>query len=301
MSKKLSNLKNPTVSDLMPAYNAEKYIAESIESILNQTFSDFEFIIINDGSTDNTAKIVREYARRDPRIKFIDNKKNAGLIAVLNQGLDLCVGEYIARMDSDDISLPDRFAEQVKYLNTNKKCGVVSGGYQMFGMVDKSLFLPERVKILDLLNGCCVCHPLVMIRKSVIDNYNFRYDSNFKYAEDYELWSRMVMVCGIENINKILLKYRWHGNNISIVSSIAQQQISEIIRKKMINELTDDYMMRLKLSQKYNQYLFGFIPLFRVKQKRIYLFCFIPFLKLRGKWWNLFGIIPFIKNQKICK
>ena len=105
----------PKVSVLMPAYNSEKYIAEAIESILNQTFSDFEFIIINDGSTDKTAEIVNGYARADKRIKFINNKKNQGLIAVLNQGLDLCRGEYIARMDSDDIAINDRL-EKLDYL-----------------------------------------------------------------------------------------------------------------------------------------------------------------------------------------
>ena len=100
----------PKVSVLMPAYNSEKYIAEAIETILNQTFSDFEFIIINDGSTDKTAEIVNGYARADKRIKFINNNKNQGLIAVLNQGLDLCRGEYIARMDSDDIAINDRLS-----------------------------------------------------------------------------------------------------------------------------------------------------------------------------------------------
>lgn len=288
---------NPKVSVLMPAYNSEKYIAEAIESILNQTFTDFEFIIISDGSTDNTAKIVKDYAKRDKRIRFVNNSKNKGIVGVLNEGLDLCVGEYVARMDSDDISLPERLEIQVKYLDENPECGLVSGWYQKFGDSDRICHLPKDVKIYDLIESCCVCHPLVMLRKSVIDKYNFRYNNDYKCAEDYELWSRMINVTRICNVQKILLKYRWHDGNISVKNNNIQKQLANRIHNKLIGMFTDNEMTKLKLSPKYNQYLFGFIPLFRVKQKRIYLFCFMPFLKLRGMWWYLFGIIPFIKNQ----
>ena len=109
----------PCVSVLMPAYNVEKYVGAAIESILNQTFSDFEFIIINDGSTDDTANIIKKYAAQDKRIRFIDNHENRGFIARLNDCLDLARGKYVAKMDSDDISLPERFAKQVDFLNTN--------------------------------------------------------------------------------------------------------------------------------------------------------------------------------------
>lgn len=283
----------------MPAYNSEKYIKESIESILNQTFKDFEFIIINDGSTDNTAKIVKEYTKKDKRIKFINNKKNQGIVTVLNQGLNVAGGEYIARMDADDISLPERFAEQVNYMDTHKECAVVSGGYEKFGAVNETIIMPKHVKILDLLETNRVSHPLVMIRKSVIDIYKFRYDIDFQCAEDYDLWTRIITVGHIDNIDKVLLKYRVHDNNISVASRKQQLKLSDKIRQRLIENLTDNNNMRLKISSKYNMFLFGFIPLFRVKQKRIYLFCFIPFLKLHNNWWNLFDVIPFIKNKGV--
>ena len=116
----------------MPACNVEKYIGEAIESILNQTFTDFEFIILNDGSTDNTAKIIKDYAKKDKRIKFINNKTNKGFVASLNKCFDVAVGKYIAKMDSDDISLPQRLEKQVEYLDNNPDCGMIGCGFRAF-------------------------------------------------------------------------------------------------------------------------------------------------------------------------
>lgn len=113
----------PKISVVMPAYNAEKYIGEAIESILNQTFKDFEFIIINDGSVDHTKEIIREY--NDPRIVLLENDKNRGIVLSLNKGLDAATGKYIARMDADDIALKNRFERQVEYLDEHKDIGVL--------------------------------------------------------------------------------------------------------------------------------------------------------------------------------
>jgi len=299
MSKKLSNLKNPTVSVLMPAYNAEKYIAESIESILNQTFSDFEFIIINDGSTDNTAKIIREYARRDSRIKFIDNKKNMGVAKTRNQLLDNAVGKYIAYQDSDDISLAHRLAYQVDFLDSHPDISVVGAAMETFPKYEKLVYV-ERPKLLDFYGYNMVSNAVVMFRRSDILKYGFKYKENYQTCEDYDFWVQIVRVLKIYNLPEVLMKYRVLEKSLSH-NNPNLDKFNKIIRQDILDCLTDDYMMRMKLSQKYNQYLFGFIPLFHVKQKRIYLFCFIPFLKLHGKWWNLFGIIPFIKNQEIKK
>lgn len=230
----------PKVSVLMPAYNSEKYIGEAIESILNQTFTDFEFVIINDGSTDNTAKIVRKYAKKDKRIKFVDNKKNRGLIAVLNEGIDLCCAEYIARMDSDDISLPTRLEKQVKYMNEHLECGVLGTYFKVFGNRSSEIMFPIYVKIMDLLKGNCVGHPTAMIRKSVIEQYDFRYDADYNYSEDYELWSRMIMVTEIRNLPEVLLRYRWHNNNISVEHVQKQDELAKKIKQNLINKITDD-------------------------------------------------------------
>ncbi|MDO5012825.1 MAG: glycosyltransferase family 2 protein, partial [Pseudomonadota bacterium] len=185
----------PRVSVLMPAYNSEKYVAQAIESILNQTFTDFEFIIINDGSTDDTPKIVREYAARDPRIKFIDNAQNQGLIAVLNQGLDLCTGEYIARMDSDDISHPERFQLQVEYLDANPNVGVIGAWARLFGARDGVYKYKPVVRLLDaLIYGANVAHPAAMIRTSVLRNNKIYYNPKYPHAEDYGFWVSIARV-----------------------------------------------------------------------------------------------------------
>ena len=205
----------PRVSVLMPAYNAQFFIAQAIESILTQTLQNFEFIIINDGSTDQTPEIIRHYAAQDRRIKFIDNPENQGLIAVLNQGLDICRGEYIARMDSDDISLPARLSAQVKYMDMHPNCGVLGTATVLFGDINQPAFFAPVVHLLDLMTYNPLSHPTVMFRKSVIDEHHFRYDPAYKHCEDYELWTRMIHVTGIHNLSSVLLYNRITPTNVT--------------------------------------------------------------------------------------
>lgn len=233
-------MKIPRISVLMPAYNSEKYIGEAIESILNQTYADFEFIIINDGSTDNTAKIIKEYAQRDNRIRFINHSKNKGLIGVLNEGLDLCCGEYIARMDSDDISLPTRFEKQIEYMDAHPECGVLGTWFQIFGNKNESIQWSQDIKILNFIKENQIGHPTVMLRKSVIDKFNFRYDFNYKHAEDFELWSRMVLVTEIHNLQETLLNYRWADENISVLHNQEQWSMTQKIKQNILDKMTDD-------------------------------------------------------------
>lgn len=234
-------MKTPRISVLMPAYNSEKYIAESIESILNQSFKDFEFIIINDGSTDGTAKIIKEYAKNDSRIRFVNHSKNKGLIGVLNEGLGLATGEYIARMDSDDISLPSRFEKQIAYMDAHPECGVLGTWFQVFGNMNDVVRHPENIGFLNLLINQHVGHPTVMLRKSVIDKYDFRYSPEYKHAEDFELWSRMVLVTEIHNLPEILLWYRWADANISVVHSQEQQDVTQRIKQNILDKLIDNH------------------------------------------------------------
>ncbi|MDR3208253.1 MAG: glycosyltransferase [Rickettsiales bacterium] len=220
------------ISVLMPAYNSEKYIAEAIDSILSQTFTNFEFIIINDGSTDKTAEIVRAYA--DPRIVFVDNKKNHGVIAVLNQGMEMCRGEYIARMDSDDISFPERFAEQVEFMDKHKKVGVLGTYFHIFGNgIDRIETKPLYAGLKEMTKTSPVGHPTAMIRKSVFDAHNLRYNSRYKYCEDYELWLRAAGFTKIANLQKVLLRYRWHGKNVSLIHEKEQLLNSQVVKIKI--------------------------------------------------------------------
>ncbi len=223
----------PRVSVLMPAYNAQHFIAQAIESILSQTFRNFEFIIINDGSTDKTPEIIQFYADRDRRIKFINNPENQGLIAVLNQGLDICRGEYIARMDSDDISLPGRLEAQVKYMDCHPECGVLGTAQVLFGDMNQPAFFHPVVHLLDLTNHSPVSHPTVMLRKSVIDEHNIRYNPDYKHCEDLELWTRMIHITQIHNLKTVFLYNRITAGNVTTTHWDHQQKLTQKIRQQV--------------------------------------------------------------------
>lgn len=223
------NLKAPLVSVVMPVYNGDKYLIEAIDSILNQTFIDFELLIINDGSSDNTENIIKSY--HDKRIVHIKNEQNLGLIKTLNKGLDFARGEFIARMDADDISLPERFAKQVALFESNPEIGVCATLFTLFGEnnEDRVIEHPEHndsIKI-GLLTSCFIGHPTVMMRKKAIENY--RYDINYQATEDFELWTRLVRVTKFYNIQESLLKYRFHSSNISVLESSVQVTNTKII------------------------------------------------------------------------
>ncbi len=294
----------PKISVLMPAYNSDKFIAEAIESILNQTFNDFECIIINDGSTDNTADIVKKYAKQDKRIKFINNKKNQGLIAVLNQGLDLCRGEYIARMDSDDISRPERFAKQVTYLDTHPDVAVVGGWHKEFGKATRTNVrrYPENIAVLDfVIYGSPMSHPTSMIRTSILREHKIYYDKRYIHAEDYDFWYQISKHAQLHNLQEILLDYRCHGNNVSIASHDIQVKSTKAIKQKIINDLTTIPVVAETLEPMGCEtirrfYLMNCIPIIRIKQYGIiktkyYLFEKIPLLRIQDKKIYLFEII----------
>lgn len=207
----------PTVSVVMPAYNAEQYIAEAIESILNQTFTDFEFIIINDGSTDNTVDIIKNYS--DPRIVFLENEQNSGICVTLNKGLDAARGKYIARMDSDDISVPERLEEQVKFMDQHQDIAASGTDIYIFGkgIADYKFDMVHDAKQCKagLFFNSCFAHPSVIIRASMLNGNKLRYDDDFRGLEDYELWWQISKYGKVANLDKMLLLYRKHPNQVT--------------------------------------------------------------------------------------
>ena len=231
----------PKVSVVMPAYNAEKYIGEAIDSILNQTFTDFEFIIINDGSTDRTEEIIREY--NDPRIVLLENEKNSGIVVTLNKGLDAAKGEYIARMDADDIAASIRFEKQIEVMDNDKTIGALGTGTRIFGETIEtrethSTLEPEKLKA-ELLFSTCMCHPSVMIRKKVLDENNLRYKEEYKGAEDYELWWQISSVSKIMTIPDVLHFYRIHPDQVT--------QIKDDLYKDLLMRMLELRLKTLKL------------------------------------------------------
>jgi glycosyltransferase involved in cell wall biosynthesis len=198
----------------MPVYNGERYLKEAIDSILNQTFGDFEFIILNDGSTDNTKKIITSYD--DSRIVYIENEKNLGIVKTLNKGIDNTKGKYIARMDADDISLPERFEKQIALMERYEDIDIC-GTWIMYMGRGNIWKIPEydiEAK-LTLIYGSSFAHPTVMIRKKIFDKYFIRYDEKFLGAEDYKMWIDMSKIAKFYNIQEVLLNYRVHNSQIS--------------------------------------------------------------------------------------
>lgn len=223
----------------MPAYNVEKYIEEAIDSILNQTFKDFEYIIINDGSTDHTKEIIKKYD--DPRIVLLENEKNSGIVITLNKGLDASKGEYIARMDADDISLPERLAIQVEYLDKHPEIGVLGTGIRIFGdniAPYNRVFTtnPEQLKP-ELIFNSCIAHPTVMLRKAVLDSENFRYDKRFSGAEDYVLWWDLSKKAKIATVPDILHYYRIHRNQITQNKSEQYQRMMYELMETRLHDM----------------------------------------------------------------
>jgi glycosyltransferase involved in cell wall biosynthesis len=207
--------KSPKITVLLPVYNSELYIKDAVDSILNQTFSDFEFIIIDDASTDKSVEIIQSYS--DSRIQLIVKPKNSGYTDSLNYGLTIAKGEYIARMDSDDISLPTRFEKQIEFLQKNSEVVVCGTWITVFGNnIDSYTFeAPQNSNEIKLtfLSYDCIAHPSVMFRKSCV--MNLEYKKEFVPAEDYKLWSEIIVKHDFSIIQEALLLYRQHENNIS--------------------------------------------------------------------------------------
>ena len=185
---------NPLVSVVMPVYNAQKYLNKAIDSILAQTYKDFEFIIINDGSTDNSLQIIKKYQKKDKRI-IVKNKKNKGIVAALNDGIKLSRGKYLARMDADDISLPSRFEVQVNFMEKNSKIGVCGTWVEVFGEINKNYLLKfpinnELLKI-RLLFSVPFAHPSIMMRRDLVVQYNLQYNKKYDlvYYKDLLIYS----------------------------------------------------------------------------------------------------------------
>lgn len=227
-------MKSPLVTILMPVYNGEKYLKEAIESILNQTFTDFTFLIIDDCSTDKSINIIKFY--KDKRIKFLINEKNLGISKTLNVGIENANTKYIARMDQDDISLLNRIEEQVNFMEANSDIGICGTWMMAFNTKNQSSLKKRPIKNADikvmLLFQSPIAHPTAMIRRNVFNKNNLRYDASYDGLEDYDMWERMSMVTKMENIPKALLLYRLHPDQLSRTSPSRQEKFDTIQKRQ---------------------------------------------------------------------
>jgi len=218
----------PKVSILMPVYNVEKYLAEAIDSILNQSFADFELLVLDDCSPDKCADIIKTFD--DKRIVYHRNEKNLGLANNLNVGLKMAKGEYIARMDGDDISLPDRLKTQIDFLENNPDIDLCSCGLEMFG-TENTVWIrerdPEQVKI-TMMFFSPVLHATSVWRKLSFEKNDLYYNQDAFPAEDYDLWARAVFYCKLVNIPEVLYKYRIHGIQVTKTDDRVDMRCNEI-------------------------------------------------------------------------
>jgi glycosyltransferase involved in cell wall biosynthesis len=211
-------LKSPKVSVVTPVYNAAPYLGAAIDSILAQTFADFEFLIFDDGSTDGSADIIAQNAKRDSRIRVFTSPENKGYVTHLNEGIHKARGTYIARMDADDISLPTRFAKQVAFLDQNPKVAVLGTSVQSMdkdGNISKGWILnatPDETRVHFLFTNY-ILHPTVMMRASMIPQEGYR--EEFMPAEDFDLWTRILEKHDVCSLSEPLLSYRIHATNTS--------------------------------------------------------------------------------------
>ena len=231
-------MSNPKATVLMPVYNAEKYVGEAIESILNQTFTDFEFLIINDGSTDKSLEVIKSYT--DPRIKIINNESNLGLSHTLSKGIEHSQGEYIARMDADDISLSVRLEKQIAFMDSHQHIGICGSWIQCFdesGNKGIQKYPENHDELLCFLFfNSCFAHPTVCIRKQVLLESGLTYKQEFTPAEDYYLWSELVEVTQGANLPLILLKYRSSANQMTKDQKTTKIQ-ANLVRIRMLHLL----------------------------------------------------------------
>ena len=211
--------KKPAISVCMPVYNAERYLTEAVDSVLAQTFGDFEFIIVDDGSTDGSREMLNHYASTDPRVRMI-RRPNLGVRKTLNDCLQLARGEFIARMDADDMCLPDRFELQVNYLRKHPDVVLLGCAYDLIDGAGRLLRHLKQPQDNDSLQQIClsgrtpICHPSAMMRREPTLRVG-GYDEEFTVAQDLDLWLRLGEVGKMACLPQTLVKYRLHEKSIS--------------------------------------------------------------------------------------
>ena len=233
----------------MPVLNAAEYLREAMDSVLAQSLGDFELVVVDDGSTDATREILQEY--RDPRIIFVQNEKTAGLSANLNRIMRIARGQYVARMDGDDICMSHRFATQVKYLEEHPDISICGTWFETgFGRKWRAVKYPTNADAIAavLLFYSPIAHPSVMLIRSKWVECELSYDETFSAAQDYDVWVRASRKMRLGNVPEVLMRIRVHPGSTTVARASTQRRIGALIRKRQVEELgiyPDDESMML--------------------------------------------------------
>lgn len=279
----------PKVTVVMPVYNGSRYLREAIESILAQTYTNFEFLIIDDGSTDGTSAIIQSY--NDPRIRFIRNDRNQGVWKTMNTGLSLARGEYFSRMDSDDIALPVKLERQVAYLENKPEVTVISSAIIEISAngastlstwgAEKNAATYDQIRR-TLIYVCCICNPTTLLRTNILKQYRFN-EAFRNNGADYELWLHF---CSdgliIEKHSEPLLKFRKHSGSYTFI--YARNQISRAKLLRMHVKVA--FLIRRLKWKKWNYYVTRiFFQVILDFLDLAWIFAFNNFCKLLSKIW----------------
>ncbi len=255
-------IENPEISVIMPVFNSSKYLKEAIKSILNQSFKNFEFIILNDNSTDESLKIIKEFQLIDKRIVLINKTENFGPSLLRNEGIEIAKAEFIAFMDADDVAFSHRFIKQIEILKNNNDIGLCGSWFKLFGeniedQIIKHYEFHDDLKINFLLE-CYIGNPTVMFKKSLLKDLRFK--NEFRVMGDYELWARFIHTTKFYNIQQVLLDYRWHQSNITKTTNVDRQKIHLSIQTSQLKEFgidlntpnLDCYFLSLEFKERQN-------------------------------------------------
>ena len=250
----------PRIGVLMTVYNAGPYLKDAIESILNQSFTKFDFYIVNDGSTDGSAEVISSY--KDARIHFLKNDGNKGFVYSLNRGLDLMQNEFIARMDADDIALPERLEKQLEFMDANPNITACGTQVHYFGDSNARPSFPlasKKVKA-QLVLANAIVHPTALFRSKPINEHGIRFKEmeESKSLEDYDFWLNVSKIGKLANLPNVLLKYRWHGENMTAESGDSRGDrymflYKDILEELGINPSEQNRKLHLELAQRTNK------------------------------------------------
>lgn len=235
-------MKKNLISVIMGVHNEkEEYLLLAVDSILKQTYNELEFIIIDDQSDEHCEGLLKEIASKDSRIRLYRNETNLGLTKSLNRALSYAEGEYIARMDADDFSIPERFEKQVAYLRTHSDIDILGGGVVSFGdsceFFSPAFGYTNEQAQCDLFFQSTLCHPSVMMRRSFLDKHHLSYDENVKKGQDYDMWERCSVHGKLAVMEDVVLYYRVHAAQITSTNRKDQDGTARMVRTRRLGRI----------------------------------------------------------------
>lgn len=259
------NSTKPLVSVVIPVYNANGFLSAAINSILNQTYKNLEIIIVDDGSTDETPKILKSFAKKDKRVKILTNNKNLNIATSLNRGIKLAKGNYIARMDADDISLPNRIEKQMEYLLAHPDIVILGGQCKTIDTRDKTighkLFPVTDTEIRDALYyENPIQHPTVIFNKELIPKNFSWYNPDLPPAEDYDLFFRLAKFGKLHNLKRFVLKYRQYIGSSTFKNPLNTFNVTLKVRKLAITKYDYKPTLKSKMIHKFQKLVVKILP-----------------------------------------